>query len=89
MNNKYEIFNANIANKIEKELKKMEIYEAIFNEWSDIYFEFMKKIDYRFTDIKCYYNIYSNQNIKLDIIEREIKEKKKYCSKSKYDYRIC
>ncbi len=77
MNNKYEIFNANIANKIEKELKKMEIYEAIFNEWSDIYFEFMKKIDYRFTDRKCYYNIYSNQNIKLDIIEREIKEEKR------------
>lgn len=73
----YQYLNAFVCEKIEKELKKMDIYEDIFNEWSDIYFEFMKKIDYRFTDRKCYYNIYSNQNIKLDIIEREIKEEKR------------
>jgi hypothetical protein len=76
----YQYLNAFVCEKIEKELKKMDIYEDIFNEWSDIYFEFMKKIDYRFTDRKCYYNIYSNQNIKLDIIEREIKEEKRNIS---------
>ncbi len=73
----YETLNAYVCEKVEKELKKLDIYEPIFNEWSEVYFQFMKKLNPQFVDEKSNFDIYSNMNIKLDIIEREVKRKRR------------
>ncbi len=80
MNSNYEHFNAFIANKVEKELKKLDIYEQIFNEWSELYFQFMKNLDSHFVNIKGNLHIFSNENTTLNIIERELIYKKRNIS---------
>ncbi len=77
MQENYQILNAYICLGIEKELKKLEIYDSLFREWSEYYFQFMKNLDSYYADINGNLHVFSNENITLNIIERELEYKKR------------
>ncbi len=77
MNQTYEYLNAFTCKKIEKELKKLDLYEDLYNEWCEVYFEFMKNLNIQFVKEKSNFEIYSNPNINLQILERELKRKRR------------